>query len=114
RSAFVLARLMLWGIALASCLAGAWAAQAQTPTGRQVQVRIDRPQAGEVITGSEVLIAVATTGDVRLTPGNGTGWSEAGEFHVFLDGVDVLQTPALAFSIQPVAPGPHTLRVDLQ
>jgi hypothetical protein len=100
---------------LLGLLIGAWsgAAHAQTP-GTAVQVQITRPQPGEPITSAEVLVALATTGAVAVAPPGASEWPGPGEFHILLDGVDVLQTPQLQFSIQPVAPGPHTLRVELQ
>jgi hypothetical protein len=93
---------------------GAGTAHAQTPPGGQVQVRITRPQPGAHITSAEVLVTLATTGTVALTPAEANEWPAPGLFHVLLDGVDVIQTPRLQFSIQPVAPGPHTLRIELQ
>lgn len=107
-----LAQLLLLGILVAG--AGAEAVVAQTPADGQVQVRITRPQPGEQITSAEVLVTLATTGTVVLTPAEANEWPAPGLFHVLLDGVDVIQTPRLQFSIQPVAPGPHTLRVELQ
>jgi hypothetical protein len=77
-------------------------------------VRITRPQPGERLTSAEVLVALATTGAVALSPPGASEWPPPGMFHVILDGVDVIQTRRLQFSIQPVAPGPHTLRVELQ
>ena len=100
------------GLGLSLLIAGQ--ARAQTPTGQAVQVRIVQPGAGAIITGTEVLVALATEGAVRLAPDDSAEWNQAGLFHVFLDGVDVLQTPLLRFSLQPLAPGPHTLRVELQ
>lgn len=105
-----LAQLVLIGIVLV----GSGAAHAQTPTGGPVQVRIMRPQPGERVTSAEVLVTLATTGAVALSPPGASEWPAPGQFHVLLDGVDVIQTPRLQFSIQPVAPGPHTLRVELQ
>lgn len=94
---------------------GVGAAHAQTPPGsQQVQIQITRPTPGESIPSAEVLVSLATTGGVALTPPGAGEWPTPGEFHVLLDGVDVLQTPRLQFSIQPVASGPHTLRVELQ
>jgi hypothetical protein len=104
--------LLLLGILMAA--AGAGATHAQTPPGGQVQVRITRPQPGAHITSAEVLVTLATTGTVALTPAEANEWPAPGLFHVLLDGVDVIQTPRLQFSIQPVAPGPHTLRIELQ
>ncbi len=111
RSAFRgLAQLMLTGM----LVVGATADQAQTPTAGQVAVQITRPQAGERIASAQVLVTLATTGDIALSAPGASEWPGPGLFHVLLDGVDVLQTPLLQFSIQPVAPGPHTLRVELQ
>ncbi len=105
-----LAQLMLMGV----LMVGATAAQAQTPIAGQVAVQITRPQAGERIASAQVLVTLATTGDIALSAPGADEWPGPGLFHVLLDGVDVLQTPLLQFSIQPVAPGPHTLRVELQ
>jgi hypothetical protein len=96
-------------------LASAGSVRAQTPGPQQVQIAIAQPSAGATITGTEVLVALAIGGDIRLNPDAGdTQWNEPGLFHVFLDQVDVLQTPLLRFSLQPVVPGPHTLRVEMQ
>lgn len=105
-----LAQLMLMGV----LMGGAAVAQAQTPTGGSVAVQITRPQAGEQVTSTKILVTLATTGTVALSAPGASEWPGPGLFHVLLDGVDVLQTPQLQFSIQPVTPGPHTLRVELQ
>jgi hypothetical protein len=106
-----LAQLMLWAMLIAG-----WAGtvRAQTPSDGPVQVLITRPQPGEQIPSTEVLVALATSGAVTVGPPVAGAWPPPGEFHILLDGVDVLQTAQLQFSIQPVAPGPHTLRAELQ
>src|SRR5262249_44686577 len=103
-----LAALLLW-----ITLDGSRAA-AQTPPGRSVQIVITQPAPGATITGTEVLVGLATTGTVARDGARGDEWSAGGAFHVFLDGVDVLQTSLLRFGLQPVPPGPHRLRVELQ
>jgi hypothetical protein len=111
RSAFGgLAQLLLIGWLV---LGGA-TVHAQTPTGTgQVQIQITRPTSGERIPSAEVLVTLVTTGDIAVAPPTASEWPGPGEFHVLLDGVDVLQTTRLQFSLTPVTPGAHTLRVEL-
>ena len=89
-------------------------ALAQTSPPGAVQISIQQPPADAMVIGSEVRVALATTGSVALSPPSDHEWPTPGLFHVYLDEVDVLQTPLLQFSIQPIAPGPHTLRVTLE
>jgi hypothetical protein len=88
--------------------------RAQTPGSGRVRVQITQPGPGTSVTGSEVRVALATAGDVVAAPPQQSAWTAGGQFHVYLDGTDVLQTTLLQFSIQPVATGAHTLRVALQ
>jgi hypothetical protein len=112
-AALLLAQVLLILIAGAAGQAAASAA-AQTGATGQVEIHISQPAPGAVITGSEVLVQLATTGVVALPAAGVAQWPEAGLFHIFLDGTDVLQTPLVQFSLQPVTPGPHRLRVELQ
>ena len=91
-------------LVVALCMLAGARAAAQTPT-PPAAVRIVLPAPGAVLTGTQVLIALAGP-DGGLPPG--------AVYHLLLDGADVLQTAEPRISLQPVAPGPHTLRVELQ
>ena len=91
-------------LAIVLCMLAGACAAAQTPT-PPAAVRIVLPAPGAVLTGTQVLIALAGP-DGGLPPG--------AAYHLLLDGADVLQTAEPRISLQPVAPGPHTLRVELQ
>jgi hypothetical protein len=76
------------------------------------QVRILEPTAGATVNAASVPVALAVEG--ANLPGDAARWPGPGLFHVALDGVDVLQTPELRFTLLAVPPGAHRLRVTLE
>jgi hypothetical protein len=76
------------------------------------QVRILEPAAGATVNAASVAVALVIEG--ANVPGDAARWPGQGLFHVALDGVDVLQTPELHFTLLAIPPGAHHLRVTLE
>lgn len=76
------------------------------------QVRILEPAAGATVNAANVPVELAVEG--ANLPADATRWPGPGLFHVALDGVDVLQTQELRFSLLAIPPGAHRLRVTLE
>jgi hypothetical protein len=76
------------------------------------QVRIVEPAAGATVNAASVPVALAVEG--ANLPADATRWPGPGLFHVALDGVDVLQTQELRFTLLAIPPGAHHLRVTLE
>ena len=96
--------LLLGIVGLVLLVPGAGAAGAQ--------VRILEPGEGATVNAASVPVALAVEG-ANLAAGS-TRWSGPGLFHVALDGVDVLQTQELRFTLLAISPGAHRLRVTLE
>ena len=75
------------------------------------QVRILEPAAGATVNAASVPVVLAVEGP--NLPADAARWPGPGLFHVALDGVDVLQTPELRFTLLAIPPGAHRLRVTL-
>lgn len=100
-----MAQALLVGIAgLALLVPAAGAAGAQ--------VRILEPAAGATVNAASVPVALAVEG--ADLPADAARWPGPGVFHVALDGVDVLQTQELRFTLLAIPPGAHRLRVTLE
>src|SRR5690349_8852146 len=89
---------------MALLMSSAWAAGGQ--------VRILEPAPGATVNAASVPVALAVEG--ADLPANSTRWPGPGLFHVALDGVDVLQTAELHFTLLAIPPGAHRLRVTLE
>jgi hypothetical protein len=76
------------------------------------QVRILEPTAGATVNAASVPVVLAVEG--ANLPADAARWPGPGVFHVALDGVDVLQTQELRFSLLAIPPGTHRLRVTLE
>ena len=76
------------------------------------QVRIVEPAAGATVNAASVPVALVVEG--ANLPANSARWPGPGLFHVALDGVDVLQTQELHFTLLAIPPGAHRLRVTLE
>ncbi|HUS17676.1 MAG TPA: hypothetical protein VM536_21985 [Chloroflexia bacterium] len=74
------------------------------------RIVIREPMAGSTVNAVSVPVELAVEG---MDLGTQARWPGPGQFHVALDGVDVLQTTELRFALMGVAPGPHRLGVQL-
>jgi len=75
-------------------------------------LRIVQPAAEAVVDAAAVPVVLAVDG--ADLPAGATGWPHEGEFHIALDGVDVLQTTELRFTLMGIPPGAHRLRATLE
>ena len=82
------------------------------PAAQELRLRIVQPAPGGVADGAAVVVALTVEGGDL--PAGATSWPHAGQFHIALDGVDVLQTAELRFTLMGVAPGAHRLQATLE
>ena len=76
-----------------------------------LRLRIVQPVPGGVVNGAAFSVQLAVEG--AGLDSAATRWPPPGTFHITLDGVDVLQTPELRFTLMGVPAGAHRLGATL-
>lgn len=81
-------------------------------TSQTATVSIISPVQGQVISGSTVMVELSAA-NIGLAAPNGTAVEGEGHFHVWIDDANEKRGPMTTFTYNDVAPGQHTIKVEL-
>lgn len=106
---FVAIAFLISVILIAGCASQTTNTNAAYPT-----FVIRSPAQGQVIQGSTIPVILDGVQNIILVTPNGLAAEGQGHFHLYLDNSNEILTPRLEYDYQNVAPGEHTVRIEMR